>query len=51
MKDFTGWIKYTGMNPVVVEGIRSPDGCESRLLIDKEVVAWLAIVGNAAKLV
>lgn len=50
MRDFTGWKKYTGVDGVTVVGIQSPDGCESRLLIDKELAAWLLIAGNVAKL-
>jgi hypothetical protein len=51
MKDFSGWIRYVGMDAVTFINIKSPDGSEQRSLADKEVVAWLAIAGNAAKLV
>jgi hypothetical protein len=51
MKDFTGWKRYKGVDGVTIIGIQSQDGRESRLMIDKEVAAWLAIPGNSAKLV
>lgn len=48
MKDFTGWKYYLGADGVTKVGImitHTGGSCESRLLIDKDVAAWLA-AGN-----
>lgn len=48
--DFSGWKKYFCLDGVTVLGVQSPDGRESRLLIDREVAAWLLVPGNPTKL-
>lgn len=45
MKDFSGWKYYNDISTQQPIGIVSPDGCESRLLTDPEVAAWLASGG------
>lgn len=43
MRDFSGWRYYT--DSIKNIGIISPDRLESRLLVDEEVVKWLATGG------
>jgi hypothetical protein len=43
--NFTGWRYYTDFYTGENIGIASPDGTQSRLLIDPEVEAWIA-AGN-----
>ena len=51
MKDYSGWKKYADPISGVIIGIQSPDLRESISINDPNVVAWLAIPGNSAKLV
>lgn len=51
MADFSGWKTYKDIDRITTVGIQSPDGRESKLLIAIDVAAWLAVVGNATKLI